>query len=82
MAGNSYAPDHKLQSGQRYFTDLTKEKARAIAVKRVEDHWDDGGEYPIKDFYDTKNQAVEMFANDFYGTPPNEGKQPTIEIAA
>jgi hypothetical protein len=50
--------DYQPKPGERIFKDMSPERAREIAAKRVERWWDDP-EYPIKDKFPSKEAAVE-----------------------
>jgi hypothetical protein len=56
-------PDYKPQPGERIFVDLTPEVARARVVARVEREWD-AGEYPMRESFDSKEEAVGALLQD------------------
>lgn len=60
----TYVPD----VGSRIFVDLTRELALPIAQSQVEQPWD-AGEYPMKDYYPSKEEAVEMLLTGWMERP-------------
>lgn len=62
-----FAPNHTPAIGDRIFVDLTRERAREIALRRVETWWD-GGENvpPMSEYYDSKEEAIESIIAGMY----------------
>lgn len=58
-------PDFVPQPGSRIFVDLTEDRAREIARKRVAAGWDDP-RHPLADMFETRDEAIEAIAGDIY----------------
>lgn len=65
--------NHKLKKGDRYFADLTKERALVLASSVVNNFW---SHPPFRDTYKglEKNEVIFILAKEYYG----EGHNPTI----
>lgn len=61
---DEYRPDHVPQNGDRIFADMTREVARAYAVKRVERDWEHAG-YPLSKMFPSKDAAIEHFVTEW-----------------
>lgn len=63
---DQFKPGHELdmQIGERYFLDLKKEKLIEYKKKMIDEHWEDS-EYPMKDNFKTKEEALEILTKDF-----------------
>lgn len=69
------ATDHVPEVGDRIFVDLDEQTARALAASTVERDWDHP-EYPMRDAYDSKKQAIKALAEAYVGN----GNEPHIVV--
>jgi hypothetical protein len=66
---DSFEPMHELKVGDRFFADFSKEAHEKEYRKVVDENWDTG-RYPINILADTKEEALQMFMNEWeFGTP-------------
>lgn len=65
---DKYLPNYKPKAGERIFVDLTPEKAREYAARRVDQYWDHE-EYPLSARFDNREAAIEAFAGDMLSQP-------------
>ncbi len=70
-----YCPTFRPPKGMRIFVNLTREKAAEHARRVVEKAWDHP-QYPMKDSYDSKDEAVKAMTEEYYnsfgaGTTPD-----------
>jgi hypothetical protein len=68
-------PDHVPDVGDRIFVDLTMERCRELNREMVEKRWE-GGEYPMKDRFDSKEEAIEQLSISMF----DNGRQPDIVV--
>jgi hypothetical protein len=69
------APDYDPSVGERIFVDLTEERAKEIATKRVELFWDHP-ECPARERWATKEEAVAALLPGIF----NNGRQPNLVV--
>ncbi len=56
-------PDYKPQPGERYFADLTPERARHFAERWADRFWDDP-KYPLRGRYESREEAIQAHLRD------------------
>lgn len=59
-----YMPNYVPLAGERVFVDMTPERARARAEKRVERYWQESGEYSMQLAFESREQAIEVIARE------------------
>lgn len=61
-------PNYHPAPGERMFVDLTTERARSFATEKVDLYWDHP-QYPAREMYGSREEAVEALAEFTPGAP-------------
>lgn len=70
-------PNYEPLPGERLFVDITPGYAELLATRNIDQYWDHD-EYPMREAFADKEEAVKRIAADYLG----DGDRPTLVEAA